>query len=263
MQSKPEKSKKRVLSNHKKVGKRYIPPFVYRLSDRGIALQPTKWLDNILPEILWIGLLNERYGIEDGTELALTFAQTYLTVLNSDEKKMFISTATYSELSPVHRNGIVKELKASKNLIRMKRALDFLITLYPKCPLHFLYDQEQPELKNFEDNLHEFQEIVAGFIDRRSKPAMLMQSTAVYIGLVTKVLNIQSDNNLTNLQAMTDYPNTDESRRFASNVRATVSSFFMHDYPEDGSSWAKYFWSQGIKMVPCDLKQIWENYEKQ
>ena len=262
MQSKQDKSRKNVLSNYKKVGKSYIPPFVYRLSDRGIELQAIKWLDNILPEILWIGLLNEKYGVKDGTEIALSFTQTYLKVLNSDERKMFLTTVAYSELSSDQRSGIVKELEGSKILMCIKQALDFLIAFYPNCPLHFLFEKEKPKLKDPEESLHKFMEIVAGFIDRRSKPAMLMQASAIHISLITKVLNIKRDNNLINLKAIIDYPETEESRQVASNIRATLSSFFMHDYPEDGSHWVKYFWSQGMKIVPCELQQIWERYEE-
>lgn len=254
------KDRKRVLSDHKKVKKRLVPPFVYRLADRSILLQPTKWIDNILPEILWLGILNERYGVKNGTALALTLAKSSMSISKSSNRKFF-SISAYEQFNPEQQDAVMGELEDSDSE-RLKQSLDILIALYPQCPLNFLYGQEKPQYQNYKSKLFDYQEILAKFFNKHGKSTMLMQSSAVYIGLAIDVLHIRVDNSLANLDAITKYPDTEESRQVASNVRATLSSLFTFDTPADGSDWAKYFWIQGFKLAPCLLKQIWEEYEK-
>ena len=64
--SKPVR-KREVLGDHKRIGKRFIPPFLYQLG----SLSEISWVNEIMPEILWIGLLIEHFGYQRGVELGL------------------------------------------------------------------------------------------------------------------------------------------------------------------------------------------------
>jgi hypothetical protein len=58
---------RRILANHKQVGKRFIPPFVATLG----PLSEVRWVDDVLPELLWLALLNHQHGWKDGADLCL------------------------------------------------------------------------------------------------------------------------------------------------------------------------------------------------
>jgi hypothetical protein len=66
--SKPKRPS-RILSDHRKVGKKFIPPML----DIGV-FKDANWKEFILPELLWIALLNEKHGLRDGAELCLDVA---------------------------------------------------------------------------------------------------------------------------------------------------------------------------------------------
>ena len=74
--------KSRVLSDHKKVEKRFIPPLL-QLGPLG----EIKWIDCILPELLWIGLLNEYYDLSKGAELGLSLVRAAVKTSDQTSKK--------------------------------------------------------------------------------------------------------------------------------------------------------------------------------
>ena len=57
---------KGVLPDHKRDRKKLIAPFNYMLG----GMQDISYIDAIMPEIVWLALLHERFGVEKGAELA-------------------------------------------------------------------------------------------------------------------------------------------------------------------------------------------------
>ena len=78
----PMTNKGNVLSDHKKVGKKFIPPIIDKL---GSTFQETSWVKFSIPELVWIALLNYRCGYKDGADLSLSLAKATKEVTN---KKM-------------------------------------------------------------------------------------------------------------------------------------------------------------------------------
>jgi hypothetical protein len=68
--TKSHEQKKSVLADHKKEGQKLIPPYV------AIHGQPNhiNWVDTIIPEVIWIGLLHRKFGQKEGITLALDLA---------------------------------------------------------------------------------------------------------------------------------------------------------------------------------------------
>ena len=64
-----------VLADHQKVGKRFIPPFL-----KMDKIVEVRWVDPILPELLWLGLLNARYGLAKGAELAVAISRACFSI---------------------------------------------------------------------------------------------------------------------------------------------------------------------------------------
>jgi hypothetical protein len=58
-------SSRRVLDDHKQVGKKFLPPFIAHLG----SLNEVSWVDDLLPELLWLGMLNDRHGLRAGVSL--------------------------------------------------------------------------------------------------------------------------------------------------------------------------------------------------
>jgi hypothetical protein len=99
------------------VGKKFVPPMQ--------QLGPWKdanWLGTVLPELLWIGLLNQRYGFKDGAELSLALARaaTQATGIEPEEfkkkfgqgpKQMFGAASAYRSLTSAQRRDVIDRLE--------------------------------------------------------------------------------------------------------------------------------------------------------
>ena len=62
-----KRSPRVLLADHKRVGKRFLPPFVHLLG----KFVETKWVDRPLPELLWIAILIKRLGLRKANQVAV------------------------------------------------------------------------------------------------------------------------------------------------------------------------------------------------
>ena len=63
-------SKKTVLSGHKKVGSKFIPPFAQIGQFSEIS-----YINVVLPEIIWMGLVQDTLGVRGCVDLCADFVQ--------------------------------------------------------------------------------------------------------------------------------------------------------------------------------------------
>lgn len=248
--------KRPVLSDHKKVGKRFIPPMLQLVS-----FSEVKWVDWILPELLWLGLLNDRYDLARGAELALSLARAVIKTSDYSSKTWLAPISAYDALTEKQKNEVIRTLKLSNNLQPLKEALTPLVAFYPGCPLNFLFEGTLLSLENSKETLEQFKELLATLFDRWEKVATLMQANAVYIAFATDLLKVTKGLALANFPAVADFPDTEESRRVAASVRATVNGFFGRYFRDKSSNWSQYFWNRGLELEPCDYEGVYEAYE--
>jgi hypothetical protein len=241
--------KQQILSDHQKVGRRYIPP-ILQLG----PFSDVKWVECVLPEVLWLGLLNEAYGVAKGAELALGLARA--AVKTAGRKKWYGSTSAYAALDEVQKIQILNTLATNDRELLQKAFLPFLL-FYPRCPLTFIFEDNfrwERESKP-KKVLAEFKAFLAALFDKLEKPATFMQANGVYIAFVTGKLQVAKGLSLANFPAIEKYPETEDSRRVASGVRMAVNMFIgmAEQLPND---WQKYFWNRGLELEPCELAPI-------
>lgn len=234
-----------VLSDHRRVGKRFIPPFIHMLG----GLQEVKWIDVPVPELLWLGLLNYRHGLMRGAELAVEVARAAVAALRPDKKVWFGPVSAYAKLSREQQQAVVTALKAGGHLDDLKSALDGLVTLYPECPLAFVFEGESSQGKP-SDHLSQLKVVLADLFDKTTKAATLMQANAVYIAFATDMMVVSSETSLAKFPAVADYPHTEEAKRVGAAVRASINGFFGMSY-DNSSSWPRYFWNRGLEIDQC------------
>ena len=255
--NKEDKKKKRVLTDHHQVGKRFLPPFLHQ----GGSLTEVRWIDCILPELFWLGILNDYYGLRDGTRLALALAQVADKIYFTDKKILFASTTAYSELTEQQKNEVVNAIRASGELELLKKALLPLVAYYPECPLSFLFNTKIPRIEDSMTRLYKLKEILASLFDKWDRPAMLIQANAFYISSSTDLMLFMKDVELPNLEAIIEFPSTEESREAAAIIRATTIGLFGESHYIKQSPWPWYFWNRGLELGPCEYSGEYEEYE--
>lgn len=245
-----DKSKKspHILSDHKKVGKILVPP----LLQLG-KFNYVKWIDTILPEILWLGLINEYFGLQVGTEIGLSLAKEAADLVNINRKSYFAATGSYINLTSEQKKTIVENLKHRDTLTYLQESLYSLVYLYPECPLKFLFDDSFSISESKDFHLKRYKLHLGKFFDNESKPCVFMISSAIYIAFATDMLKVLKGTSLANFPAVKDYPLTEESKRIASSMEATINVFFGTETFDIPSAWSKYFWNRGLELQTCEL----------
>jgi len=266
--SKKKKSavRKPVLSDHKKIGSKLVPlwPLLF-------ASEDVRWSGHIIPELLWLGLLNQQHDWQRGAALSLELARSSAQVTGVDPrefqkkfgqgpKQWFATTSSYLTLSDRQRRDLVASLKPTL-LNHIREGLMPLVTLYPECPLSFLF--EGMVSKAADVDLAMFKSVVAAHYDKESVTAVRTLTNAVYIAFCTNKLRVivsddgkaPTDPKLRNFPAVEQYPNTEESKIVASEVRGTVFTLFESTHSE----WSDYFWNRGLEIEPCDYEGVSRN----
>jgi hypothetical protein len=249
--------RRRVLSDHRKVGSRFIPPFVDKLGQMG----EVKWLDGPLPELLWLALLNDRYGLRRGADVGLRLAKEASAVVASDMKVWFAPASAFGALTPDQWSRVISQLRSSGDVGTLADALLPLVTLYPACPLAPLCGDRTSTAADRQRYLGDFKRILAGLFDKTTKEATLMQANAIYIAFATDLLRVAPGVSLANFPAVAEYPNTEEARRIGSSVRATINGFFGQGELQR-SAWARYFWNRGLEIDRCILRSAEDEQEQ-
>jgi hypothetical protein len=104
------------------------------------------------------------------------------------------------------------------------------------------------------NDLPRFKTQLAAIFDRWETRGTRVQANAIYIAFVTDMLKVFKGLALANFPAIEEFPVTEESKRVAASVRATVSTFYGQFRDERSAEWISYFWRRGLDLEPCSLE---------
>jgi hypothetical protein len=246
--AKSKQSGSGVLADHKKVGKKFIPPFIATLG----PIQEVLWVNDLVPELIWLELLNSEHGWHEGTDLARQLAVAAVGARGTKVKSWFALLSQYSNLDVAERGAVIAALQSTGALAQIRGGLSRLSMFYPDFPLSFLYDAPvTPESKD----LPVFKEQLAGIFDRWETRGTRVQANAIYIAFVTDMLKVFKGLALANFPAIEEFPATEESKLVAASVRATVSTCYGQFRDERSAEWISYFWRRGLDLEPCSLEE--------
>lgn len=237
-----ETQRQRVLEGHRQRGKRFVPPWLEYFN-----LGETSWLDDLLPELLWIGLMNAKFGKKRGAELCVELASA-AAACSSDAPGAFAFISEYSRLQSSEQERVIDRLVGSGVLGPLADALQVLATYYPECPLAFLWSTQVPALQG-EESLHRLKLLIWELVDRHGIEATFLQATAVYTYFLTGKLKVFSGSALADFTAIEAYPDTEASVKVASLVRAAING--LPASLNLSSDWRNYFWNRGRSLESC------------
>lgn len=242
-----KKPKSPVLADHKKVGKKFIPPFVAQLGKIG----EIRWANDLVPELVWLGMLIDQHGHKVGIDLSRQLAVAAHGACIDKPKEWFARTSAYQKLDKDQRTAIIATLQSGGSLGSLRQALRPLVMFYPECPFVFLFDEPPPVDQSL---LSGFKKVLDSVFDRWGTPGTFVQASAIYIAFCTDMLKVVKGLALANFPAIEAFPTTEESRIVAASVRATVSSFSVHFADDEyAKNWVRYFWKRGLELEPCTL----------
>lgn len=236
--------RKTVLPKHKKVGSRFIPPWNYLLG----PIRETSWVEQGIPEFIWIACLHRKYGISRGTELALALSRAAFAV-RPENKGWFASLSEYLPLALEDQQKILANLADAKLLADLRSGLEGFTLLYPAHPLAFLLpaaaatpsEADRESLRNTLFPLYE----------KLERSTVLVQGTVIYLGFINDRLKVSADSVLARFPKLEDYPSTAESKMIAAAVRSMIVMITGAANSEESLRWAREFWNRGLKVDSC------------
>ena len=238
-------NRRRVLRDYRQEGKRYIPPFLQHMP----IMTESRWMDDRVPELIWIALLIHVFGLKEGTAIALSVAKA-ATKCDPTAKQAFAAASDYGALSNEQTHCVQSTLNKGGMLDKACQGLAALIHNYPDCPMAFLSNPGRSKDDSPGSTLEDLREAIDNISDRQSQPGIYAQAAVVYIFFVNGRLQVAPHVGLANLPAVEEYPNTEESLRVAASVRSAVTGLLTGDTSSD---WRRSFWNQGRSLGPCEV----------
>lgn len=232
-----------MLESHKRIGKRLVPP----LSEIG-PWKEVSWVDEILPELLWIGLLNAEHGIARGAHVCAEVTKAAKPELEVLDQNAFLCLASSFELfSQDHLARIRQRLESAGVLSDLQVAVLPLCVAYPKCPLVGLVHGTD----DLERATAQIRRAVSSLFSRWDEAATFVQIHAVYMTFLQGRLFVTQETSLANFPAVEAYPHTEESRKIAAACRNSINMLLNDSPPRSAMSWSGYFWNRGLELEKC------------
>jgi len=244
-----EPGRRSVLSDHKKVGKKFLPPFNYMLP----TFEDFSYIDMVLPEIVWIALLHDGYGVGEGAELARALSNAAIQSAVREKNAFYGHVGAYVDLAAEERRTVVSKLEAAAVLEPLRRALLPLATFYPECPLSFLWPDGLPGLLDPEAQLSKFKRVMWDLHDKTSPPAVFALATFMYLGFLADVVKVKEGLLLAKFPEIEKYPSTELSKEIAAGIRAFALSYLGIAADQNRTGWPLYFWNRGLELDKCDF----------
>ena len=102
-----KKKNNKILENHKQVGKKFIPPMIHSAG----VLEEVSWVNEILPELIWFGVINDRLGVKKGTDVGSKLCKIAKKIYNKKEPRNFSYMSSYSFLDDAQQRALIKNLR--------------------------------------------------------------------------------------------------------------------------------------------------------
>lgn len=240
-------TKKKILQDHKLSGKIFIPPFTHKLG----SLHETSWVKTMLPELLWLALIQEYYGDIKGVKLITSITRVARSCAPSDKKQIFATISSFKGLKTDEQSCLQKELASTGELFEIQKALLPLIVFYPECPLKFLYSTNPSLAEGCGQSLERIKTAVQALYDKTSRYAMMVQATAIWCAFDSGILKVFEGLALASFPEIEKYPETELSKRVAGSIRASIHMLFVQPLYPVFSDWPGYFWNRGLEVDRC------------
>lgn len=236
-----------VLADHVRRGRRLIPPMAAQL-----PLGEARWFHK-LPELVWCAVLADRFGWEEGVQLSERLVAAIHEIRNLNRQHFYLRLTEFSYLTDGHWEEIRATITDAGLLAKYQEGFGGFVSLYPECPLRPLVIEGAPT--GATDELDRFKRLMGSLMDGRGKQATMLLTTATHLAFQTGKLKLVKGVELGNLNAVLEYPDTEESRKVAASMRAMSSLITGLSAEGAGPSrWCRYFWNRGLELGRCDLQ---------
>ena len=211
----------------------------------------------MLPELIWVGLINDNIGYVKGARL---IEKIFIAVDEVGEKGAqgnFAYASSYGKLQDEEKNALVNKLSSLGILDDLRTYLAPLVLLYDEFPMRFI-GPPSTVISN-EQLVTKISSCVEKHVDKYKTPGIVLNGSVLLSRLVTRKISFSSDMDIPDFNSVIEAPESEEAKRAAGFMRANaIGEFGMLEISD---AWARYFWNRGYELSPCKLHAELENEE--
>lgn len=247
------KKSKKILEGHKKVGTKFIPPAKHLIN-----LSEMTWTEDLLPELIWIGVVIEKLGLRNGIEYLSYMIATSSEIYKSEKHLDFAFISSFRFLSKNDFDELINKLKEKNYLEKLSDSLQDFIKLYPdNNPLKFFLNEKITFNKS--DAIQDFKKTLAKYFNRRSKDATIIQTLIPYSKMRAGKLHFAAHIEVPDYNSIVENFESDEAKKASSSVRAFVNGAYGHIAESITKEWSIYFWNNGLKLEKLEITKLSDN----
>jgi hypothetical protein len=233
-----------ILQAHKRVGKRLIPP-MKQLE----KVKFTNYVNDILPELVWTGLIYDRIGYAQGARVVEHVVRAACQAVGQKPRGNYAPISQLATLCSSERSQFLKKLSDATDLEKFRQYLAPLILLYRNCPISFIGPPERVYQEAQLDR--RMRACVAGCIDKYSTPGIAVIGSMLLSRLASGTMHFPKDMELPNFNSIFDNPASDDAKRAAGFIRASALADF--GAMQLSNEWASSFWNQNFAISDCEF----------
>jgi hypothetical protein len=242
-----KQKKKEVLQDHKRIGKRFVPPLLQLRNVKDVS-----FIKQLFPHLVWMGLINQRLEYEKGVRLTIDLAKISHSVFKDEKHVNFALCGNYSLLSSEAKSEIITICQEKRWLNDIRRSLAPLILQYDDFPMAF-FGIGDLDVKR-EVLLQELKRVVGKCINKYETPGLVLQTNLIMVQAATGGLRISPHIQFPDFDSIVNDPDSEAAKRAAVFVRAGSFAMCMPDeYVLE--KWARSFWNQGSKVDSCSFSE--------
>ncbi|WP_419227287.1 hypothetical protein [Alteromonas sp. OM2203] len=240
----------KVLKDHKKVGKKFIPPLMQM-----DMMRETSFVNDRLPCLIWMSALYRRIGDRKATEFIVDFIETAYKCSEGEKVAPLQYMGSYTSLPDSIKNELYGTLKTKPYFNDLLSNLEHQYHLLKSYPFAFLFSEHQYGVDR-EDAIEMLKEDVESLLDRMSSEATKVQVTAVYAEMTSGRMKISAHIDLPDFNAIFKAPESEDAKRVAGFARAHINGFaaasFLKEIGIPENQWPKTFWDEAFDLDGCE-----------
>lgn len=236
--------KKQILAGHKKIGKCFVPPMMQLPK-----LVNTCYVDDMLPELIWIGLINERFGYIRGARIIEKVFITVEKYKENGQEGNYALMSCFNKLNCDQKIAIADSLRKEQVLETIQNSIAPLVILYDNCPLIFF--GPPVHIYSRDDLIMLLKKCISKTINRYDTPAIVLFGAMLIARLVTNTVSLSPNIDLPDLNSVINSPDSEEAKISAGFMRASgLAEFGMMKIEK---VWAKHFWNKNFELSACEF----------
>lgn len=244
---------KKILADHKLVNKKLKPPIMQGLPGWETHFIEVPYIDKVLPEIIWISILNDKHGVTTASDLTLNLLKAIDESFGEKSSTLFSFLSNFETLHDTQISHVKR--KCLDELSYINDSLSSFYRVFPDCPLIAL-DQKGPGPIDSHD-IEYIKQILDKLLDKVGKETTFSLSTVIYHAFELHRLTAFKDASILKLNKIHLYPTTEESKIIASTIRSTVNMFIGSEhFLVNDSKWSKYFWNRAHAIAPNNIDSL-------